>query len=467
MNLPSLYDHQSQLVADLRRSLAVHHNSILQAEPGVGKTRMSKWIMGSALANEPKATQTGNAVFCVHRRGLVDNASDSFSEEPALPHGLIMAGRDTDWAKRIQVGSIDTMISWYVGEGYESDHTFDLVVFDECHSHSSKLATWLEHHNAKRTELGLHKPYVIGLSATPEAKGLADIFGDIVTGPTTQWLIENNYLSPFRYFQATQGNIGALVKRGNEFTNDSVFNAMKGLSGDLVRDWRKYGDGRPTVGFFTRLAQAREAQEMLLEDGCIAEYVDGSTPDDERRLRFEQLGNGSIEYLCNVGIVERGTDIPKIGCVQLCTAVGSVVRYRQMIGRGSRTAPGKSDCIVIDHGGNVARHGFFEDSIDWILDNSKSAIAEHSAKPTIECPQCHRVYRGGKCSACDYEPTTAERAKSNLEFDGSELREIKPKDRKEPKQKTCEEIMISALYMAGRSGRTWKQALGIAYGLAQ
>jgi hypothetical protein len=132
-----------------------------------------------------------------------------------------------------------------------------------------------------------------------------------------------------------------------------------------------------------------------------------------------------------------------------------------------RTAPGKSDCIVIDHGGNVARHGFFEDSIDWILDNSKSAIAEHSAKPTIECPQCHRVYRGGKCSACDYEPTTAERAKSNLEFDGSELREIKPKDRKEPKQKTCEEIMISALYMAGRSGRTWKQALGIAYGLAK
>jgi len=465
--LPSLYDHQTEQKDRLRKSLATVRNSILCANPGVGKTRMSKWILANTLNRETGNQQSGNSVFCVHRRALVDNASDSFLETPQLDHGLIMSGRETDWSKRVQVGSIDTMLAWHVDDEYQSEHTFDLIVFDECHSHFSKLQTWLAAHDSKRKELGLKPSFVIGLSATPEAKGLADTFEEIVTGPTTEWLIENKFLSPFRYFKATQGDMGKLVRSGYNFTEESVFNAMRNLKGDLVRDWRQYGDGRPTVGFFSRLAQAKEAQEMLLEDGVVAEYVDGSTPDDERRQLFHHLNDGRIDYLCNVGIVERGTDIPSIGCVQLCTAIGSVVRYRQMIGRGSRVAPYKTDCIILDHGGNIARHGFFEDEIEWTLDNSKSVEKDHTAPPTITCPKCNRVYRGGKCSGCDYEPTGKEYAAIGLTFDGSTLKEVERKPKAEKKVRTCEEIMISALYMAGRSDRTWRQCLGIAYGIAR
>jgi superfamily II DNA or RNA helicase len=80
---------------DTRAALAKHRRAILCAPPGTGKTRLAKWIMGAYANREKREGESGNAIFAVHRRGLVDNASSSFNEDPVLPHGLIMAGNDT------------------------------------------------------------------------------------------------------------------------------------------------------------------------------------------------------------------------------------------------------------------------------------------------------------------------------------------------------------------------------------
>jgi len=364
IELPTLYDHQVDMVDRLRNSIARHRASILQAPPGTGKTRIAKWMLGTAANREPRQYQTGKSLFAVHRRGLVDNASNSFNEHPELPHGVLMSGVTHDASRAVQVASIDTLLSWFCEGGtYSWDETFDLIVYDETHSHLSKLKTFLTAHNNRRLELKLSLPYVIGLTATPQAQGLSDLFQEIVRGPETQWLIDQGFLKSYRYFRATQGKLGLLVKRGDEYTSDSVSSAMEGLSGDLVRDWKKFAEGRATVGFFPRRTHAQEAQESLCAAGIKAEYVDGETDDDRRRTLYRWLDNGTIEYLCNVGVVERGTDIRRVGCVQMCTAVGNVVRWLQMIGRGSRTHPEVPDCIVLDHGGGIAKHGFFDDVI--------------------------------------------------------------------------------------------------------
>ena len=65
---------------------------------------------------------------------------------------------------------------------------------------------------------------------------------------------------------------------------------------------------------------------------------------------------------------------------------------------------------------------------------------------------------------CGYEPTSKERRGQGLEFDGSELKEVKRSEKK-ASVKTAEELMVKALYQAGRSGRTWKQCCGIYKGL--
>ncbi len=467
--LPNLYDHQMSQKDAAKTALRTHRAVIMAAPPGTGKTRMAKWILGSSLNRHPLDGESGHSLFCVHRRGLVENASDSFSEEPKLPHGVLMSGHEPETYRRVQVASIDTLLSWFVTEKrWTSTMTFDLVAFDECHSHFPKLKALLDVQDMRRQELGLKPTFVLGLSATPAAKGLADLFGAIVPGPKTQWLIDQGYLSPFRYFRATQGNLDALVKSSSAdgYTKDSVCEAMKGLSGDLVRDWKQIAEGRATVGFFPRLDQARQAQQDLIDAGIDAEYVDGQTDDEERRRLFRALNNGVIQYLCNVGVIERGTDIPRVQCVQLCTAIGTRERYLQMIGRGSRVHPEKKDCLVLDHGGNVQRHGFFEDDIPWTLDMSRAKECPLNDRPTMECPRCHEIYRGGKCKECGYEPTRKEREAQGLEFDGSELKEIVRSTA--PKTiKSAEQLMIIALYKAGNSELTYQQALGIAYGMAR
>jgi len=464
IDLPELYDHQKDLRDRTRAALSRHGRVILCAPPGMGKTRIAKWILGATVNRTPGDQQSGKSLFTVHRRGLVDNAIESFGEEPAVPHGAIMSGRPTSYGYSVQIASIDTLLNWFCEEDYPEKMTYDLIVWDEAHSHHPKLAKFLKAHDETRERLGLHPAYVIGLTATPQAKGLADVYGEIVNGPSTQWLIDHKYLAPFRYFRATQGKLGLLVKRGGEFTNDSVSAAMDGLSGDLVRDWKQFADGRPTVGFFPRRSHARDAQQKLEEAGVRVGYVDGETPDDERRMMYWKLNEHNLDYLCNVQVIERGTDIPRIGCVQLCVAIGSVVRYRQMIGRGSRTHPDKRDCLVLDHGANVKRHGLFEDDPAWILDISTKEPGEVGPRPTIECPKCQAIYRGGKCRVCGCEPALAERKAQGLEFDGSELKEYIPTEMAKSKAtKAPEELMIAAIYKAGRSGRTWKQCVGIYY----
>lgn len=473
IELPSLYDHQGDLRDLARDALAKHRRVIITLPPGGGKTRLAKWIIGATANRNPSDNQSGRSLFTVHRRGLVDNASNSFNESPECPHGVIMSGVKPGYGARIQVASIDTMLSWFIEEGeYATNLTFDMIVFDECHSHHAKLMKLLERHDAMRAEMGLHPAFLIGLSATPEAKGLSDTYHKIVQGPSTQWLIDNGFLSPFRYFRATQGQLGKLVKRGSEFTKESEAAAMDGLAGDLVRDWKKYAEGRPTVGFFPRRSHAQDAKEQLEAAGLRVDYIDGDTDDLTRQRIFWELSNGNLDYLCNVQVVERGTDIPRVACIQLCVAVGSVVRFLQMVGRGSRIHPEKTDCLVLDHGGNVGhpprgRHGFFEDERHWSLDQSTKDAGDVSVKPTIECPECNAIYRGGKCRSCGYEPTPKQRRSQGLDFDGSELVEVKPTESKTKSVKSPEDLMVSALYSAGRSGRTWKQAVGMFFGMSK
>lgn len=468
VELPSLRPDQVEQTNRVRAALAKHGRVILCKQTGAGKTRMSKWILGTSLNREPRENSSGRFLWCVHRRCLVQNAVDSFNQEPKLPHGVVMSGAKPSYGHRVQVASIDTLLNWFVDGGqYDTNVTFDLVVVDETHAHLPKYAKFLKHHDDYRAEIGLPPAYVIGLSATPEAKGLADVYREIVLGEPTESLIAAGILSPFRYFRATQGRLGLLVKRGGEFTEESVSNAMAGLSGDLVRDWKRFAEGRPTVGFFPRRTHAQEAKEALEAAGLRVAYVDGDTEDLSRQRIFWELNNHRIDYLCNVQVVERGTDIPRIGCVQLCVAIGSVVRYRQMIGRGSRVHPEKTDCLVLDHGQNIKRCGFFEDDPLWTLDRSEKPVGEVGTRPTVECPGCQAIYRGGKCRNCGYEPTPKERRGQGLEFDGSELQEVKKRE-KGPKQiKDAETLMLMSLYKAGKSGRTWKQAVGMFLGMAK
>jgi DNA repair protein RadD len=112
--------------------------------------------------------------------------------------------------------------------------------------------------------------------------------------------------------------------------------------------------------------------------------------------RFQQ---GDLRYLCNVNVLTTGFDAPHIDCVALVRPTMSPGLFSQMCGRGFRLHEGKENCLVLDFGGNVLRHG----PVDAI--RVTSATRGTGAAPAKECPACQAVIAAGfaRCPQCDYE----------------------------------------------------------------
>lgn len=213
------------------------------------------------------------------------------------------------------------------------------------------------------------------------------------------------------------------------------------------------------------------------------QVVDHRPHRQRRALRTRQPQVGNMEHaITQSGVRVAGSAAPDV-------SIRDVLRHTSVAAQKEGTDP-EADCrpmvaevwdirnvgprhrycasgliianCVIDHGGNLKRNlGLFEDDPKWSLDITTKDPGEVGTRPTIECPKCQAIYRGGLCASCGYEPTSRERRGQGLEFDGAELTEVKPKEKKAPSVKSPEEMMITALYQAGRSGRTWKQCVGI------
>jgi DNA repair protein RadD len=109
-----------------------------------------------------------------------------------------------------------------------------------------------------------------------------------------------------------------------------------------------------------------------------------------------------------VNVLTHGFDAPNIDCVALLRPTNSPGLYYQMVGRGFRLHPGKTDCLVLDFGGNVLRHG----PVDAIRVEPARTPGEGEA-PAKECPQCQTLVAAGYaiCPQCGYEFPPPERNK--------------------------------------------------------
>jgi DNA repair protein RadD len=130
------------------------------------------------------------------------------------------------------------------------------------------------------------------------------------------------------------------------------------------------------------------------------EYLDGETPAGERRDILERFKSGCVAYLINIDVLTTGFDAPNVDAIALLRPTLSPGLYYQMVGRGLRTAPGKRDCLVLDFGGNVERHG----PIDRVEVGPKQSTGTGAA-PAKACPKCAEVVPAGSrtCSSCGHE----------------------------------------------------------------
>ena len=235
-------------------------------------------------------------------------------------------------------------------------------------------------------------------------------------------LVEQGYLVPTRVYAAVDPDLHGVHVRHGDYVESELADRMDRpkLVGDIVSNWLKYGERRKTVCFATSVRHSIHIRDEFIASGVRAEHIDGTTPMDERDATLARLASGEIEVVTNCLVLTEGWDMPALGCLILARPTKQMGLYRQMIGRGLRPAPDKSNCIVIDHSGATYRLGFAEDLIEWTLDPDRHAEnPTHAARDgdqpggpkIVECRECGAARVGGMaCLSCGYLPAPPPRA---------------------------------------------------------
>jgi hypothetical protein len=285
----------------------------------------------------------------------------------------------------------------------------DLLIVDEAH------------HSRAYSYQALIEAYpqipIIGMTATPcrgDGRGLGDVFDELIETATTAELIAAGHLVPTLTYAPTRPDLtGVRVEHGDYAERQLAERMDKAqLVGDVVEHWHRLANRRRTVVFASGVRHSVHLRDEFRRSGVRAEHIDGSTPSEERDAILAGLARGDVELVCNCMVLTEGWDQPEVQCLILARPTRHMGLYRQMVGRGLRPSPGKSDCLVLDHAGAVFEHGFVEEPVEWTLDVDRRAVKPvHKARadrrePVLTtCPQCFAVLRAAPpCGACGWRP---------------------------------------------------------------
>ncbi|MCC7407230.1 MAG: DEAD/DEAH box helicase family protein [Phycisphaeraceae bacterium] len=219
-------------------------------------------------------------------------------------------------------------------------------------------------------------------------------------------LIRDGYLSPLKSKGGrVKPDFRGLHVRAGEFVSDEVEQLMDqdALVHSACReivDAVRTGGRRACLVFASGVEHGKHVArtiEQISKRECG--FIDGQTPMLNRDEMIRRFRAGDLAYLVNVNVLTTGFDAPNVDCVALLRPTMSPGLYCQQVGRGFRLAPGKTDCLVLDFGGNVMRHG----PVDAIRIEDPHRKGSGSP-PVKECPECHALIATGfqACPECGF-----------------------------------------------------------------
>lgn len=357
------------------------------------------------------------SIFLADRRKLIDQTGEKLGGY-GVDHGIIMAGRESDFNAPVQVASIQTLYSRAIKrEVMELPHV-QLVVIDEAHKSLGSQYSELIHE---------HYPdaFVLGLTATPvrtDGRGLSEMYDDLVLGPSVDTLVDDDFLVPMRYYAPSKPDMNYLQsiidKRKGDYNEAKLGKYMEQndvLIGDVVEHYKRLAWDRQAVVFASSVRHSMYLAEAFNKAGIPAEHIDGQTFHHERQRIYEDVHSGKTQVLTNCAVLIEGWDEPQISAAILARPTKSVATYLQMAGRVLRPFPGKKDAILIDHSGAVQELGFVHEDRPWSLDASETIDEredrlsaqqdKEEENERITCENCGTVYEGRRrCPECGWEP---------------------------------------------------------------
>jgi len=414
----NLREYQKLAVTMVRDEIKKGNRRILLVLPtGSGKTHVLADIAKRSIDNGHKV------LAMMHRRQLVDQMSDRF-QDCGIDSGVIMAGREKDLVCKCQIVTTQT---------YSRRLKLEELAINDFFIDASVVLCDEGHHVMSKTHQGILKKYkdkiVIGCTATACLSsdiGLGNYYDSIVQPIGVQKLIDQKYLVPAVYYGPSEPDLSKLKTVAGDYEKaglNKIMNQPK-LIGDVVSNWLKIAGDKKTMCFAVKVSHSKALRDEFLRYGISAKHLDAHSDDQEREETLEEFRSGETQVLTNVGLYTEGSDIAEIEAIILARPTKSLGLHLQLIGRGARPCIGKDEFIVIDHGGNVARLGYYEDEIVWGLNEKEIAAKKEprkKEKKIRDCPMCSTLFTGARCYKCGYE---IKEYKKLIETEAAELEEI-------------------------------------------
>jgi DNA repair protein RadD len=315
-------------------------------------------------------------------------------------------------------------------KAFKLDKT-DIIIIDEAHMLSrkteSRYARFMKDMHTANPNV-----VVVGLTATPwraDSGMLCDgkdaLFDNIAYCADLKMLIKEGYLLPV----VSKGGcskinlVGVHIKAG-EWAPGELAHAASDpeLIRLAVEEFVEYGKDRKSwLVFCAGIDHAESVAIEIRKHKIECMVVTGDTPNDERDKIIGRFKDGKLRCMVNVGVFIKGFNSPGTDMIVLLTSTRSTSKYVQILGRGMRLAPNKTDCLVMDYGQNIILHGVV-DEIDPV--RKKNIFnCDPSPPPMRECPKCRAIFHARimVCPLCGYnfDPPEASANHGTEAYDGA------------------------------------------------
>lgn len=435
-------EYQARAIHGIRAEYRAGHKGALLVMPtGAGKTRTGAKMVKAAAE---KGTPT---LWLADRIELVEQASETFTAL-GIRHGLI--GDTAVEDDLVLLGTIQTFQRRY-DAGRFNPPGIRFMVWDE--AHRGRSATY---EDVRRIYPQAH---LLGLTATPfrsDGRGLGGMFGGMVAPVTPRELLDAGVLVPPQYYAPDP----------LAFIQEDVESPK--LIGNVVEHFARVTPDRSAVYFAHNVQHSVSLRDAFNSVGITACHIDGGTERQERKALMSDFRAGHYQVLCNYGVAIEGLDVPHVSCVGLARKTDSLRIFIQAVGRGLRSADGKTDCAVHDHAGLVHKFGPAEEYGQWTLAHDEgqrpyTAPRKRTPKEAREstCEDCAAVMVATRtCPACGHVHTF-ERGARDVEVGDGELEALTAEGRKklEHSQEEKKEWWAGLQWFV--AGKGWKP--GAAY----
>lgn len=358
-NEKTLYDYQQVDIDKIFNVIDTHpqkYNLLYQLPTGGGKT-----VIFSQIVREYIQRFNKKVLILTHRIELCKQTSRMLSEFGVINKIINSKVKELPDQEDYMcfVAMVETLNNRLHDEKLEIEDV-GLVIIDEAHYNSfRKLFKFFE------------KCFILGVTATPLSSNIKlpmkDNYRELIVGDSISSLISKGFLAKVNVFSYDVGLQSLKVGINGDYTvksSEELYSNMS-MQEKLLGAYMEKSQRKKTLIFNNGINTSKEVYETFRNAGIPIRHLDNTTSKQDRKQILKWFKVTPDAIVTSVSILTTGFDEPSVETIILNRATKSLTLYFQMIGRGSRVLPGKSEFTVIDLGNNMARFGHWNSPVDW------------------------------------------------------------------------------------------------------